>query len=153
MALLIEMLAFEMDIAVRNLDSTTFKRQDLLQGFEPDICFYIQSIERISGKIEIDLVIDPPPDLVLEIAITHPSLDKLSIYAAVGVAEVWRYDGHTVTIARLAGGTYHAQEESRALPGVTRAVISHFMETSQTLKRTEWLRSVRTWAQQQETSR
>ncbi|MHC4089359.1 MAG: Uma2 family endonuclease, partial [Planctomycetota bacterium] len=77
LALLIEMLALEMEMEIRNLGSTTFKRADMLRGFEPDTCFYIQHVEQISGKDEIDLTVDPPPDLVLEIDITHPSLDKL----------------------------------------------------------------------------
>ena len=72
LALLVEVAAEEMDIDVRRLGSTTFKRRDLLKGFEPDSCFYIHSIEQISGKRRLDLTQDPPPDLVIEVDITSP---------------------------------------------------------------------------------
>src|SRR5438132_2187362 len=147
-AMLIEMLALELDVSVRNLGSTTFKREDLARGFEPDTCFYIQSAQRIHGKDEIDLAVDPPPDLVIEIDITHPSLDKLPIYAAIGVPEIWRYDGHIVTLALLQEGTYVAREESMAFPRLTRQVLSRFMEESKQQERTAWLRSVRAWVRQ-----
>jgi Uma2 family endonuclease len=134
LALLIEMLALEMEMEIRNLGSTTFKRADMLRGFEPDTCFYIQRAEQISGKDEIDLTVDPPPDLVIEIDITHPSLDKLPIYAAVGVTEVWRYDGRVVTIFTLGQEVYIPSEASSLLPGVTNADLSRLIEVSRQLK-------------------
>src|SRR6266566_7352943 len=80
-ALLVEVLAEEMRIDVRNFGSTTFRRADLARGFEPDSCFYIQHEADISGKSTIDLTVDPPPDLVIEVDVTSGSLDKFPIYA------------------------------------------------------------------------
>lgn len=76
LALLVEVVAEEFGIDVYDLGSTTFKREDLERGFEPDSCFYVQNEERVRGKDRIDLETDPPPDLVIEIDITSPSLDK-----------------------------------------------------------------------------
>ena len=148
LALLVEMLALELHINIRNLGSTTFTRKDLQRGFEPDTCFYIRNVERVRGKEEIDLTIDPPPDLVLEIDITHPSLNKLPIYAAVGVPEIWRYDGQRLTMFILKDNTYHQQEESLAFPHLTRQVLSQFIAESKTLERLDWLRRVQEWARQ-----
>jgi Uma2 family endonuclease len=86
-------LAGEMNLDIRGFGSTTFRREDIKRGFEPDACFYIQSVDRIKGVTKLDLATQPPPDLVVEIDITHPSLDKFPIYAQVGVPEVWRYHG------------------------------------------------------------
>jgi Uma2 family endonuclease len=147
-ALLIEMVAAEIGIDVDNVGSNTLKREDLARGFEPDTCFYIQNAERVSGKARIDLMVDPPPDLVVAIDITHPSLDKLPIYAAVGVPEVWRYDGKALTIYTLEGESYRVPEESMSLPGVTSVQLSRFIEDSKTMKRTAWLQSIRDWARQ-----
>jgi Uma2 family endonuclease len=146
---LFTMIAFEMNIEFINGGSTTFKREDLRRGFEPDTCFYIQNAEHVSGKAQIDLFVDPPPDLIIEIDITHSSLDKLPIYTAVGVPEVWRYDGNVLTIFRLEHGTHIEHEESLALPGVTSIRLLHFIEESRSLKRTAWLRSVQNWAREQ----
>jgi Uma2 family endonuclease len=146
LALLVEVIAEERGVDVRNLGSTTFKREDLARGFEPDSCFYIQNVERIHGKTAIDLAMDPPPDLVIEIDITHSCLPKLPIYAQLGIPEVWMYDGEALQILILDGGEYDEHGESVALPGLNRAILARFTEESKTLKRTVWLRQVRNWA-------
>ena len=106
LSLFVDLVTGELDIEVRRLGSTTFTRKDLSKGFEPDSCFYIQSVNRIRDKEEIDLTADPPPDLVIEIDITSPSLNKFPIYAAVGVLEVWRYKGGRVQIFQREGEQY-----------------------------------------------
>src|SRR5882724_6107193 len=87
-ALLVEVLAEELNIDVDNLGSTTFRREDIERGLEPDSCFYIQNVDKVRGKARIDLTTDPSPDLVIEIDITSGSLDKFPIYAQVGVPEI-----------------------------------------------------------------
>jgi Uma2 family endonuclease len=72
-ALLVEVLAEEMRIDVRNFGSTTFRRADLARGFEPDSCFYIQHEADISGKSTIDLTVDPPPDKSSPTIFAYPS--------------------------------------------------------------------------------
>jgi Uma2 family endonuclease len=72
LASLVEVLTEEMALNIERLGSTTLKRPDLLKGFEPDSCFYIQHADAILDKDEIDLTVDPPPDLVIEIDITSP---------------------------------------------------------------------------------
>lgn len=148
-ALLVEEVALEMGIDVDNVGSHTFKREDLARGFEPDTCFYIQNAERVSGKTRIDIAVDPPPDLVIEIDIAHPSLEKLPLYAAVGVPEVWRYADNVVTIYVLEGSDYQSQEASQVLPGLTSQILSQFVEEGLSTKRTAWVHRVREWARQQ----
>lgn len=145
-ALLVEVVAEEWSMDVRNLGSTTFRREDLARGFEPDSCFYIRNAERIGGKTRLDLRTDPPPDLVIEIDITHPSLDKFPIYAQLGVPEVWRWNGARMEIFALEGGTYVERDASPALPRLDRATLTRFAEESRSRKRTAWLRALRDWA-------
>jgi Uma2 family endonuclease len=146
---LVTEIAFEMNIDFVNAGSTTFKRADLQKGFEPDSCFYFQHEESVRRKEKIDLTIDPPPDLVIEIDISNVSLNKFPIYATLGIAEVWRYDGEAVTIFCLVGEEYHSQDTSTMLPGLSSQVISQLLVDGQTMKRTEWIRKVREWTQQQ----
>ncbi|HXG64353.1 MAG TPA: Uma2 family endonuclease, partial [Blastocatellia bacterium] len=143
---LFTVIAEEMNLDFENAGSTTFKREDLARGFEPDTCFYIQHAAQIRGKKRIDLATDPPPDLCIEIDITSPSMNKLPIYAGLGVPEVWRYDGSELTILSLEGGAYALRAESLAVPGLSSQVISGFIRESQSMRRTEWLRRVREWA-------
>ena len=93
--------------------------------------------------------VDPPPDLVLEVDITHSSLDKLSIFAVVGVPEVWRYDGERVRMLALAGDSYVEREQSLAFPALQSAHLVELLAASQQMPRTAWLRHVRAWAQMQ----
>jgi Putative restriction endonuclease len=88
--------------------------------------------------------------LVIEVDITIPSLNKLPIYAHLGVLEVWRYDGHQVTIFKLANGEYLRQEESPALPGLRSEDLSRFLEERLIMTHSTWRRRVREWARQQQ---
>ena len=144
--LLINAIAEELGIDVVSFGSTTFKRKDLARGFEPDACFYIQHEAQMRGKKSINLNRDPAPDLVIEIDITHPSLDKFPIFAALGVTEVWRYDGERVGIFLLQAGQYVEQAESVMLPQVTGKLVLEWIDASQQMKRTAWLRLLREWA-------
>ena len=148
-ALFVEEIAVEMGIDVDNVGSNTFKRADLARGFEPNTCFYIHNAKRVKGKERIDLAVDPAPDLVIEIDITSPSLNKFPIFAALGIPEVWRYDGATVTIFRLEQGEYRTQEQSAEFPGLTSQVITQFLENNRSTPRSTWMRSIHEWARQQ----
>ena len=148
LAHLVSMIAEELQIDTISAGSTTFKRQDLAKGFEPDSCFYIQNEGRISGKAEIDLDTDPPPDLIIEIDISSSSLNKFPVYAHIGVPEVWRYDGTRVVFFVLAGENYEAAEESRAFPVLTSAMATELLDASAEVKSTAWVHRVRQWVRQ-----
>jgi Uma2 family endonuclease len=143
---LFTVLAEEQGIDFINAGSTTLKREDLDRGFEPDTCLYIRNATRVRGKRRIELPQDPPPDLVIEVDITSPSLDKMDIYRAMRVPEVWRYDGASLRFYALEGGVYVPRAESAFLPGLTSEVASRFVEEGKAEPRTAWLRRVREWA-------
>jgi Uma2 family endonuclease len=145
-AQIVEELAVEMDINIDSLGSTTFRREDLDRGFEPDSCFYIQNAARVSGKKRVDLTVDPPPDMVVEIDITSPPLNKFPIFAQVGVPEVWRYDGSRLVIYELAGNVYRERDASHAFPAVTAGDVTAFIKDSESMSRPDWIRKLRAWA-------
>ena len=148
-AVVVTVVAEELEIDVVDAGSTTFKREDLERGFEPDGCFYIQHAGRIRGKRRIDLTTDPPPDLVIEVDITSPSLNKLPIYASIGVPEVWRHDGERLTILSHRGDRYVEVAVSGVLPPLDASVLTAFVAASRTQGRTVWMRAVREWARRQ----
>ncbi len=151
LATIAELVAEEKEIEFEKLGSATFRRQDFERGAEPDACFYVQSVERIRGKREIDLVVDPPPDLVIEVEITSPALSKLPVYALLGVPEIWLTDGQGVRILQLAAGEYKSSERSQVLPPLTDSVLWEFLEQSKTLTMLAWRRLVRDWARERST--
>jgi Uma2 family endonuclease len=144
-ALLVSTVAEELEIDILNLGSTTYKRDDLMRGFEPDSSFYIQNLHSVLGKSTLDLTVDPPPDLVVEVDITSDSLNKLPIFASVAVPEVWRYDGIGLHILVLAGGAYRESEGSVGLPPLSARVVSEFIAESRQLGSTAWLKKLRQW--------
>ena len=144
---LIKIVADEMDLEAEGLGSTTFRREELDRGFEPDCCFYVASAEQVRGKNEIDLTVDPPPDLIVEVDITSPSIGKLPIFAEFGVPEVWRFRGERLAILSLSeAGDYQEVLGSAVLPGLGASEVSGLMARGKDLGGTAWRRLVRAWA-------
>jgi Uma2 family endonuclease len=136
---LIETWVAERGINVASMGSLTLKRKDLSRAVEPDECYYIQNESRIRSREDIDLAQDPPPDLVLEIDITSPSLLRLPIYEALGVTEVWRYDGRKLHLYSLQSGIYVSQNQSQVLPLFPINLVPEFLEEAKTLGETAML--------------
>lgn len=148
LALLVDVVAEEWGIDIDNLGSMTFRREDFQRGFEPDSCFYIRHEALVRDREQIDPAVDPPPDLLVEVDITSPSLDKFPIYAQMGVPEVWRYDGRRIAVHLFTAGAYREASASAALPPLTGDLLTRFLAESRTHSRTAWLRMLRAWARQ-----
>ena len=136
----------EWEIDARNFGSTTFRKRAKAKGCEPDGCFYIQHESQMRRLLELDLRHDPPPDLVIEVDVTSPSLNKLPIYAALGVPEIWLYRGQGVTFHRLAGDAYEEITHSLALPSLDNQTATEFLRQGLTEGSATWFRQVRAWA-------
>lgn len=144
---LIDLLVDELGEDVHPVGSATFKRADVERGFEPDSSFYFTQATQMRGKKRIDLRVDPAPELVIEIDISHGSLDKLSIFAQFGIAEIWRYDGANIHIYHLVDNAYEEHSDSRIFPSLTDEKIEKFLANSQTMTRQElkhWVRKLAT---------
>lgn len=128
--------------------STTFKDQGAERGFEPDASYYVEHAARIRGLTHIDLDSDPPPDLVIEIDVSRSSLNKLPVYAGLGVSEVWRHEHGRVQIYRLADGSYVEVEDSAVIPGLSGARLTAFVRDSLTASRPDWWRGVMAWVRE-----
>jgi len=122
----------ELGIEMRQLGALTLEREDLACAIEPDTCFYVQNESIVRGK-SINLPADPPPDLVVESDHTNSSLNKFTIYASLGVPEIWRYRNQSLEVYRLVEGNYERKENSLAFPFLPIAEIPGFIEQSKTL--------------------
>lgn len=142
---LVTFISVELGVDVLNAGSTTFRKRSKAKGVEPDTCFYIQNELQIRGKMEIDLQKDPPPDLAIEVDITSPSLNKLPIYAALGVPEVWLYKGNKVEFLKLVGAGYRKVEKSIALPILSSEKATEFLQKGLKESSTKWIREIREW--------
>lgn len=127
-ALLIRVWVTLAGLKLKTLGSTTLHRPDLDRGAEPDKAFYIQTYEQVAGK-RIDLKTDPPPDLVLEVDITHTDIDKNRLYASLGIPELWRYNGETIHFFHLQGDRYTEVMTSPTFPLLQKQDLYQFLQS------------------------
>ena len=143
---LVEVYAEELDIDIASGGSTTLGREDLDRGIESDECYYIANAPRVRGKETLELPVDPPPDLAIEVDLASSSSGKLEIYAARGIAEVWRYTGDSVVIYRLhEDGHYAASPTSAALPQFPLRELNRLLRSRGLRSETQLARRFRKW--------
>ena len=124
LARLLELMAVAKSIDILALGEVTIRRRDMLAGLEPDECYYVGANARpLAIDHQLDFTTDPPLDLALEVEHTHGVDDKLAIYAALGIRELWRFDGNLLTFWQLVAGQYEPLAESLAFPGTSPALF------------------------------
>jgi Uma2 family endonuclease len=138
-------LSEEENIEVEGTGCATFRTKQGSRGVEADCTYYVGNANRIIGKREIDLDFDPPPDIAVEIDLTRSSRLKFSVYAALGVPEIWTYDGRAVKILVLERERYLESAHSLAFPVLTSETLARFLEQSKTEGQTAALASFRAW--------
>lgn len=143
---LIQHLVLELGVLMRTGGSPTLKRRDLQRGMEPDECYWIQNEAAVRGKMDLDLEVDPVPDLVFEAEATRSLLDRLPILASLGVGEVWRYDGTRLIVHLLdESGTYVESPTSRCFPWLPLdAFIAHLDKYAE-MSENAWILQFQQW--------
>ncbi len=146
LGLLIVTLAMHLGKEIAGYGSLTMKRREKMRGLEPDECFWIQNEARMRNKPKYDLRKDPPPDLALEIDVTSSSVDRMSIYAALKVPEVWRWKKETLEAHLLnEEGKYEHAKFSKAFHGFQPARLVDFLEVAAKDGEVTMLRVFRVW--------
>jgi Uma2 family endonuclease len=138
-------LATALNLPLDLLGSVTIKRPDLRAGKEPDACYYIQNEYLIRNKSQLDFTQDPPPDLAVEVDITHSSIDRLALYATLGVPELWYYDGKILTFYYLENGNYQIVDRSVSFPILSAVKVVEFLNDCRSLGVSAAVRSFRQW--------
>jgi Uma2 family endonuclease len=132
---LIERLVFTItevtDLECLPCGSMTIKRPDLKVGKEPDSCYYIVNELAIRGKTELDFTQDPPPDLAIEVDITSSSINQLTLYATLGIGELWRYNGAELMFYQLQAGKYIVVDQSPIFPILSPERVLEFLADCQ----------------------
>ncbi len=127
--LFIRILVVELGMKIKTMGSTTLDREDLLRSAEPDNGYYIQNYTLVADH-EINLEVDPAPDLVVEVDITRTDINKNRLYASMGVPEFWRFNGQEWKILTLADGEYLERDRSPTFPIVEKTDLYQFLEAA-----------------------
>lgn len=130
-------------IEILSVASVTVKRSDLKKAYEADESYYVTSIDQVLAKEELDFEVDPAPDLVVEVELTSSAIEKMELFAAMQVREVWRHDGTSVQFYRWLNGRYNLIQTSVELPGLDAALINRFLEQRLEAGETTFIRAFR----------
>lgn len=139
----------ERGVEIKGGRSTTWRRRDLEKGLEADDCYWIQNEPKVRGHMDIDLLVDPPPDLAIETDVHSRSLHRLPIYAALRVPEIWRYRGGQITVHLLQkkNVTYQVRDKSACFPWLPMAEMTTWLARGCSWKKGEnsFIRAFRQW--------
>jgi Uma2 family endonuclease len=144
---MVGVLTEELNMPIKSGGSTTMRRQLHARGIEADESFWIASAQRMKGRRRLDLRRDPPPDLAIEVDVSRSCLDRLAIYAALHVPEVWHLEGDDLRFYVLGPkGKYELAENSRSFPMITPSILLHFLEKARKAgNENPVIRSFRVW--------
>lgn len=143
---LIEAYADAAGIDIQAFGSWTMDRDEMEKAIEPDECYYVQSFPAIAHKRDLDLAVDPPPDLAIEVDISRSTLPKQPIYQALGVPEIWRYDGRQfVVLLRTGGGGYAESAQSLCFPDLPIDEFNRFVQVGLQSRQPAAVRALREW--------
>ncbi len=146
LAKLVEATIFEMGVPVRSGGAMTFQRDDLEKGFEPDECWWIANESAVRKITDVDFTKNPPPDLAIEVEMSHSLAKRIAIYAAMGIAEVWRFNGQRLRFCVLsADRTYLESGHSQSFPFLRPDDLLPYLNLPDDTDETTRLRSYVNW--------
>jgi Uma2 family endonuclease len=125
---LVSVIVEELGLDYISFGSTTLRLKKISGGLEADDCYYIGDFSAVAGIKRLDLTLYPPPDLAVEVDISHGSLDKFRIYAGLRVKELWRFDGEVLEFYRLSGKRYVPIRSSDLFPFLIPDALPAFLE-------------------------
>ncbi len=144
---MVHVLTEELNMPIKSGGSATMRRQLHERGIEADESFWIANAEGMKGRRRLDLRRDPPPDLAIEVDVSRSCLDRLAIYAALRVPEVWQLEGDDLHFYVLGPkGKYYLAEHSRSFPLITPSILLSFLHKARKAgDQNPVIRAFRTW--------
>lgn len=147
LARFIENLSMELKVRITSSGSTTLRRELKKRGLEPDESYYIANYAVVRGLKWINLNRHPPPDLIVEIDVTHKSLDRLEPYAKLGVPEIWQHGTKGIRfLKRVSGSSYRVVKRSVSFPAISSDDIQRFLNLADELDEFDLVNTFVDWA-------
>jgi len=146
---LVVVLTVELRLPIKAGRSTTYRKQRKQRGLEPDHSYWITHEPQVRGKRKIDLEVDPPPDLAIEVDVYSRSVDRMAIYAALRVPEVWRLEDERLTFHVLGlEGKYNETPRSSIFPFLAAVEVMPFLRLREKLDENAVVARFQDWVQQ-----
>ncbi len=147
---LILVLCEELGIEVIGAGTTTLSSENTLSGAEGDDCYYFDHLTEVGEKDRLDLTVDPPPDILVEVDITNPSTNKFPIYATLRIPEIWHFDGTVVTFYQLQEMEYLSTTHSVKFPFLLADVLPPLLQQGKKEGTMKMMRNFRAWVKTQQ---
>ena len=144
---ILESLCLAFRIPRRGAGEMTIRREDLDRGFEPDSSYYIKNYAKVLQIRNLDFTKDPAPDLAIEVESSRKMIDRIPLYAAMGIPEIWRVTGSKVEILLLISKKkgYVSASISPTFPKVPLAQIERFLVRSERIDETTLTTEILDW--------
>ncbi len=146
----VKAIGAELDIPYQATGATLFRRRDLDSGIEADRTYYLAhepAVRDLPGDIDRDT--SPPPDLAIDVVVTHSPAKALSVCRDLGIPEVWIYWANRGVLEFLdldeARGDYVVVPMSRAFPFLTPADVQPWIVAAGNEPDNRWDRRLRQW--------
>ena len=147
---LIVVLAEELDFEFISGGTTTLSSENTLSGAEGDDCFYFDHLEEIAPKDRLDLNVDPPPNILVEVDITNPTIKKFPTYATLRIPEIWHFDGTVFTFHQLSESGYSEATHSLRFPFLSAEVLPTFLLIGKKEGTMKMMKAFRAWVKTQQ---
>jgi Uma2 family endonuclease len=149
--LLVDLLGIVLNVPFQAGGSTTMKRKLKKKGLEPDKCYWFRHEKQMRGrKKQLNLNVDPPPDLAVEVDVTRSVLKRMKIYAALKVPEIWRFRADRLKAYLLqADGTCKASDHSMVFPSLLMSELEPFLERAAQTDRATLSREFMAWVEKE----
>ena len=140
----VKILFDELEIDYVSYGSTTFKNEAMSKAVEPDDCFYLKHADQMASKNRIDLSVDPPPELAIEVDVT--SKTQLEAYQGLGISELWRFDSGELRIDLMQAGRFIEVQESSFFPGwPIKDMLVQYLKDARTMNQRKVKKNFRDW--------
>lgn len=141
---LIEAYTEERDIPIAGFAQTTWRDRAQAKGLEPDECYYIRNELLVRARDDIKIPDDPAPDLAIEVDVTHNTLDKKTVYAALKISELWNWEDERLTVFALQRNQEYLEVTvSPNLPDLPLTEVTRFMMMRHQMGDTQLIRLFR----------
>lgn len=138
----IESMAYELELPIQSVGSTTQQKKDVERGIQPDESYYVANEPVVRARLKLDPDVDPPPDLIIEVDVTSSCLSRLDIFAALKIPELWRFDGERLLFYGLnPAGLYDVLDRSQSFPWLAPSDVQQFLSQIEASEETSLARA------------
>ena len=145
-------IAAQLGVPCEPAGEATYRLHEKGAGLEGDRTFHFgANALAMRGGENYNFSTDPPPDLAIEVEVSHPADDAIIAWGRAGVPEVWRFDVASSTCSfwrRRDQGNYEAISRSECLPQISTDDVVELVQKARAIGVAPCLAQIPHWVDQ-----